>query len=210
MISQLTGLIVEIQSDHLVLDVNGVGYEVMCSLNTLASVQVSRTEKSQTFYIYTHVREDLLQLFGFESRMEKQLFLSLLRVNGVGPKSALAVLSGATCEQIMEMIEAGDAKALARLPKLGKKTAEQIVLTLKGQLVWASADESGAASGSAKKGSKTSLVAKTGVSAEISSALVNLGFRPQDVDQVVRGLGSKMDFEEGVRQGLQLLTQAQT
>jgi Holliday junction DNA helicase RuvA len=191
MIAQLKGTVIEVNSDHLVMDVNGVGYEVLASVSTLAAM----SSGVHTIFIYTHVREDQLVLFGFENKTEKQLFLSLLKVNGIGPKSALAILSGASCEQILAMIEAGDAKALSRLPKLGKKTAEQIVLTLKGKLVLT------------ESASLASRLAPQSTSTQISSALINLGFRPQDVDHVVRGLGSDIDFEEGVRLGLQQLGQ---
>lgn len=134
MIGYLKGRCVYLDQESVILEVQGVGYEVYCSLGTLSELSASMQEEV-VFWIYTHVREDQLQLFGFLTKEEKNLFLSLLKVNGVGPKSALSILSGARYNQLVEMIESGDAKALSQLPKIGKKTAEQIILSLQGKLV---------------------------------------------------------------------------
>lgn len=192
MIASLKGRLLSADLDEIIVDVLGVGYEVACSSPTLSDLQTSIGEEVH-LWIYTHVREDAFQLFGFLQKAEKQLFTSLLKVNGVGPKSALSILSGARAEQILEFIEAGDAKALSSLPKVGKKTAEQIVLTLQGKLVKVE---------SVGKGK----VLKPTVHKDISSALVNLGFKPQLVEQFVGDLPKETTLEEGVRKGLQTLT----
>lgn len=192
MIASLKGRLLSADMDEVIIDVLGVGYEVACSSLTLADLQSSLGEEIH-MWIYTHVREDAFQLFGFLHKLEKQLFTSLLKVNGVGPKSALSILNGARAEQIMEFIEAGDAKALSSLPKVGKKTAEQIVLTLQGKLVKIETLGRG----------KTM---KPSVHKDISSALVNLGFKPQLVEQFVGDLPKETSLEEGVRKGLQTLT----
>lgn len=191
MIASLRGKLLSADLDEVIVDVLGVGYEVACSSPTLSDLQSSIGEDVH-LWIYTHVREDVIQLFGFLQKMEKQMFISLLKVNGVGPKSALSILSGARVEQIQEFIEAGDVKALSSLPKLGKKTAEQIVLTLQGKLVKLEA------SGKVK--------VKNSIHKDISSALVNLGFKPQIVEQFVGDLPKETTLEEGVRKGLQTLT----
>ncbi|MEZ0393058.1 MAG: Holliday junction branch migration protein RuvA [Pseudobdellovibrionaceae bacterium] len=210
MIAQLKGFILEVTPEHAVLDVNGVGYELVCSLNTLAELQAdlmggtgatAKPSKPVQVYTYTHVREDVLQLFGFATKTEKQLFTTLLKVNGIGPKMAINILSGASVDQILVMIEAEDVKALSKLPKVGKKTAEQMVLTLKGKLV---IHEPEAAQ---KKTSATGKQLSLSHS-EIHSALVNLGFRPQDVDKVVSQLPKEIDLQEGIRQGLSALSGA--
>ncbi|MGZ3727534.1 MAG: Holliday junction branch migration protein RuvA, partial [Pseudobdellovibrio sp.] len=128
MIGFLEGIVFDVSSDSFILNVNGVGYDISAPLQTLNDVQVLLGQKMKV-WIYSHVREDAFQLFGFLTKPEKEFFMQLLKVNGVGPKSALSVLSGAPVAQIQEWIEASDAKALSSLPKVGKKTAEQIILT---------------------------------------------------------------------------------
>lgn len=208
MIAQLKGFLIEVTPESAILDVNGVGYELTCSLNTLAELQAdmmggagatAKPSKPVQVYTYTHVREDVLQLFGFSSKTEKQLFTTLLKVNGIGPKMAINILSGGTVEQILAMIESEDVKALSKLPKVGKKTAEQMVLTLKGKLVIQEPET---------PAKKSVSLAKTlaGTHKEIHSALVNLGFRPQDVDKVISQMPKEVDLQEGIRQGLSALS----
>ncbi|WP_413612361.1 Holliday junction branch migration protein RuvA [Bdellovibrio sp. HCB-110] len=189
MIGYLRGKIIEVLNDTALIDVQGVGYEIHASSNTLIDLQ-SLLGKDIIVWIHTHVREDALNLFGFHSKEEKNLFLSLLKVNGVGPKMALSILSGGRPAQIQEMIEAGNAKGLSSLPKVGKKTAEQIILTLKGKLV--SIEET--------------IKGKSEAHTQITSALLNLGYKSQLVDQFVSTLPTDMSLEEGVRKGLQTLS----
>ncbi|MBK9323568.1 MAG: Holliday junction branch migration protein RuvA [Bdellovibrionaceae bacterium] len=193
MIGYLKGQLVEISPEAALLDVGGVGYEVLGSANTLSDLQ-SYYGKEVILWVHTHVREDAFQLFGFVSKEEKNLFLSLLKVNGVGPKMALSILSGCRVEQLCNMIEGGDAKALSTLPKVGKKTAEQIILTLKGKLVLLEKNEGGVK----KKAPQ--------VHTEITSALLNLGYKPLAVEQFVSSLPKDFDVEEGVRKGLAALS----
>lgn len=189
MIGYLRGKIIEVMSDSALIDVHGVGYEVHSSSHTLEDFQ-NLLGKDIIVWIHTHVREDALTLFGFHSKDEKNLFLSLLKVNGVGPKMALSILSGGRPAKIQAMIEAGDAKALSGLPKVGKKTAEQIILTLKGKLVTIEED--------AKVKSETLT--------QITSALLNLGYKSQHVDQFVATLPQDISIEDGVKKGFQTLS----
>lgn len=202
MIARLVGYPVEVSTDHVILDVGGVGYELFCSQGTLAEVASlpgGEEREKLLLHVYTHVREEALQLFGFASRREKALFLALLKVNGIGPKVALQALSGASVEQILQMIDQGDVKALTKLPKIGKKMAEQIVLTLRGQLVMDNKAESQTVT--------TAVVApQVTQQRELSSALVNLGFRWQDVDQAVRNLPKDLDWDESLRRALAALS----
>ncbi len=191
MIGYLRGKIIEVMNESALIDVHGVGYEINASIHTLEDFQTLLGNEI-IVWIHTHVREDALILFGFHSKEEKRLFLSLLKVNGVGPKMALSILSGGRPAQIHELIEAGNAKGLSALPKVGKKTAEQIILTLKGKLV--SIDE----------GSKT----KSETLTQITSALLNLGYKSQLVDQFVATLPVEVELEEGVRRGFQTLSGA--
>lgn len=189
MIGYLRGKIIEVQPDTAIIDVQGVGYEILASAHTLSDL-TTLLGKEIIVWIHTHVREDALQLFGFHSKDEKNLFLALLKVNGVGPKSALSILSGARVNEIEQMIENGNAKALSSLPKVGKKTAEQIILTLKGKLVSANERQP----------------LQSPVQLQITSALLNLGYKSQHVDQFVAGLSTEISVEEGVRKALQTLS----
>ena len=188
MIAYLQGQVLEVESVSAILNVKGVGYEVACSTHTLEALTEGQMAQ---LYIHTHVREDLIQLFGFNQKLEKQLFLSLIKVNGIGPKMAVQILSAASTKRLAEMIDQGDVKGLTGLPKVGKKTAEQMILSLKGKLVQ---DAPAAAS------------KPSPVRTEVISALVNLGFRLSDVEVVVKGLPEEVDFQTGVREGLSQLT----
>jgi Holliday junction DNA helicase RuvA len=187
-ISFLSGKILEQDSEILTLDVGGVGYELNCSVTTLDFV-FGKTDAK--FFVYTAVREDAITLYAFATAAEKKLFTSLLKVNGIGPKMAIKILSGAPLPKLHEMIENGDVKGLSGLPKVGKKTAEQLILALKGKLVL---DDSIARSRPLKKRD------------EVVSALVNLGFRLQEVEKVLEGLPEDIDLQQGIRQGLQALS----
>ncbi|MES3037055.1 MAG: Holliday junction branch migration protein RuvA [Bdellovibrionota bacterium] len=189
MIGWLQGNIHSIDTESLILEVQGVGYEITLSGLNLADLSF-QDKKTIQLWIYTHVREDQLQLFGFVSPQEKAFFLSLLKVNGVGPKLAMNILSGAPLGQVTASIEAGDSKALSKIPKVGKKIAEQIILTLQGKLV--RVDE-------VQKNLSKNLK-------DIVSALENLGFHPQNVEEFVRGLPNDVSMEDGVRMGLSSLS----
>ena len=188
MIGYLQGRPLRFAADHLILLVQGVGYEVHCSTQSLQDLE------GKTFvevWVHTHVREDAFTLFGFSTEGERALFQSLTKVNGVGPKSALNILSGAPSSQIMQWIEDSNTGALSKLPKIGKKTAEQIVLTLQGKLV--------RSEGSSSAGFRAR--------PQIISALVNLGFRLADVEKVVDQMPVETDLEGGLRRALGALTQ---
>lgn len=188
MIGYLQGRALRTTQDSVILLVQGVGYELTCSQATLTDLDGKAFVE---LWVHTHVREDALQLFGFSTEGEKALFLSLLKVNGIGPKSAINVLSGAPLSNIMQWIEDANVSALSKLPKIGKKTAEQVILTLQGKLVRPGAGE----------GPQRFVVRP-----QIVSALVNLGFRLSDVEQVVDGMSPDTDLESGLRQGLSALT----
>ena len=193
MIALLDGIVFDVGVDHFVLMVNGVGYDISASTQTVADVHILIGQPMKV-WIHSHVREDAFQLFGFLTKSEKEFFLMLLKVNGVGPKMALSIMSGARVSQIQEWIESSDAKALSSLPKVGKKTAEQIILTLQGKLVRIETNAK----------SKASKVPET--HRQISSALINLGFKNQNVDQFIATIGMNVTIEEGVREGLKKLS----
>ena len=188
MIGYLRGQVLSVDADSAVILASGVGYEVDCTPATLAELALNQ---EQDLFIYTQVREDAIQLYGFRSMSEKQLFTSLIKVNGIGPRSAMQILAAGGVEQIVDLINRGDAKGLSSLPKVGKKTAEQIVLTLKGKLV--QVEETSVQQGMTSRSA-------------IVSALVHLGFRLNDVEKVVERMPHDTDLENGVRVGLAALT----
>lgn len=190
MISFLSGQIIDNDEGVLTILCRGVGYEVNCSINTVDDV-VDR--KVVQLWIYTHVREDQLNLFGFSSKVEKKLFLSLTKVKGIGPKMAIQVLSGASLDHIIDAIESKNVKALTALPRVGKKTAEQMILTLQGDLVL-------------EKQKESTQTRAPKPHQEILSALTHLGFRSAEVEEVVFNLPKDVEFEEGVRESLRLLS----
>ncbi len=191
MIGFLRGQIFSASEDGVIVDCNGVGYDVFCTSGTLESLR-GTIGKPGFLWIYTQIKEDGWNLFGFETQFEKSVFMSLIKVNGVGPKVALAALSGASADRVLEMIETEDVKALTQLPKIGKKIAEQIILSLKGKLVRAPKEDDGGQ--------------KVPVRRELSSALINLGFRSQDVERVVAEIPVTSTIEEGLKLGLKHLT----
>ena len=191
MIGFLSGSILEIGTEHLLLDVQGVGYELLCSSNTLT--ELAGEERAQ-LRVYTHVREDAIQLFGFSNIIEREMFQSLIKVTGIGPKMAITVMSATRLEHLTAMVEDGDVAGLTKLPKVGKKKAEQIVLALKGKLVMSDEQQNMKFSGSYR------------ARGEIVSALVHLGFKVNDVEKVVDTFETEIDMQTGVRKGLALLT----
>ena len=196
MIGFLRGEICEVTEETAHVDIQGVGYEIFCSQRSLLHLQ-AHIGTTLKIWTYTHVREDILQLFGFLTAREKLLFLSLLKVNGVGPKGAMNMLSGASVDDIEMWINQGDAKALSALPKVGKKTAEQMILTLKGKLVVIEAKIDAPRAPDLSQEKRT-----------IASALLNLGFRPQRVEEFVKSLPEDITLEQGVRRGLVALAQS--
>lgn len=208
MIAKLKGVLEFKDQETCVIDVSGVGYELTCSLDTLDELAIG---ESTVLEVYTHVREDQIALFGFRSRAEKEFFLALLSVTGIGPKMAIKILSAGSMTAIARAIEGGDAKTLSQLPKVGKKTAEQLVVSLRGKLgaYLQSQDGADGFSGSTRKsGASMPLVSQAPMQSEITSALTHLGFRQQEIERVLVKLQERSEpttLEEGVRFALQFL-----
>lgn len=131
MIAYVKGIITVIQEDAIVVDVNGIGYEIFCA--NPFTFQSSLNEE-KLVHTYQHVREDINALFGFESEDEKYLFTKLISVSGIGPKSAINILGTVNVPQFIQAVEQEDEKFLTQFPGVGKKTARQIILDLKGKL----------------------------------------------------------------------------
>jgi Holliday junction DNA helicase RuvA len=199
MIGWLRGRLVEKHPDRLIVDVGGVGYEVHVPLSTFYTLPEpgARVE----LRIRTHVREDQIALFGFSAALEQQLFDRLIGVSGIGPRLALAVLSGIEPDDLVRAVRAADIARLTGIPGIGKKTAERIVLELKDKLPAGAAPvPAGAAPAPAASDQRADLI----------SALVNLGYQRQAaeraVDAALEALGPGAAFEAALRQALRGLS----
>jgi Holliday junction DNA helicase RuvA len=163
LIASLKGTVLSKKPERIIIDVGGVGYSVAVPLCSIGDIP---DEGSSVFmYIYTHVREDALQLYGFLSEDERKVFATLMGISGIGPKIALAILSGMPVKRFMEAVYGEDIAMLATIPGLGNKTAARLVLELKGRLQSLSVGGQGPSSKMA------------GITADALSALVNLGYR---------------------------------
>jgi holliday junction DNA helicase RuvA len=187
-IAHLRGLLLSKSPNAVVVDCNGVGYELAISVATFTELGSEGSEVK--LHVHTHVREDALALFGFAELTEKRLFEKLLTISGIGPKLAITVLSGINSERLVGAIRAGDHATLTKIPGIGKKTAERVVLELKDKLD----DMVGAAP---ETGAKPSLGA---VADDVLSALVNLGYpRPvaqKAVETAAKDASAAGDFEQ--------------
>lgn len=132
MIGSLRGKLLYKKPDYIIVEVSGVGYQVNVTFNTISILP--EEGKDIFLHIYTHVREDILQLYGFASEDEKKIFITLLGITGIGPKMALNILSGISHNDLLHAIETEDVALLCRIPGLGKKTAHRLILELKGKL----------------------------------------------------------------------------
>jgi Holliday junction DNA helicase RuvA len=173
MIAQLQGTLAHKSPEQLIVDVHGVGYLVLVSLNSF--YRLPEPGKAVRLLVHTHVREDALQLFGFLDQIEKDMFLLLNGVSGIGPRLALNILSGSPLDQLLEALEAGDVVRLVAIPGVGKKTAERLVLELRDKVKQARAARGEAPAGAAG-----------GDLEEAISALVNLGYRRNEAERAAK------------------------
>jgi Holliday junction DNA helicase RuvA len=196
-IAYLRGRISEKQPNRVIVDVNGVGYDVSVPLSTFYGL--GEPGSNVALRIHTHVREDALALYGFATPLEQDLFERLIGVSGIGPRLALAVLSGIEPAELMRAIERGDVARLTSIPGVGKKTSERIVLELKDRLPAARAIA--AADGAAATESAS-------LRDDVLSALLNLGYhRPLAEKAVTSALRTAPDesFERILKQALREL-----
>lgn len=200
MIALLTGRLAFKAPTHLALDVQGVGYEVFIPLSTYYGLP--NLNETTSLSIHTHVREDAIQLFGFLTSQEKEAFVLLTSVSGIGPKLALSVLSSLPVSDLVSAIGAADLEKLATVPGIGKKSAGRIALELKDKLTRldSSANGSSRLSGAGKPDTTFD---------DALSALINLGYRPQDakgaLQQVKKQNPEVMALKELIRDSLKEL-----
>ena len=196
MIGQLRGRLAEKRPNQVLIDVGGVGYLVQVPLSTYAALAELHTEV--TLLIYTHVREDALALFGFVSAREKHFFELLISASGVGPALALKILSGMSVEELVPAIRSSDLVRLTKIPGVGRKTAERIVVELKDKLEAVTIETE-----------KPTLASPAGIEADVVSALVNLGYDERAAEDAAaegkRETGAA-NFETLLRAALQTLS----
>lgn len=187
MIGRLKGILLSKQPPWLMIDVNGVGYELEAPLSTIFDLpEVGREVVLCTHYA---VKEDSVALYGFLREAERSLFRSVQKVSGIGAKIALAVLSGASTDEFARLVQTGDIAALTRIPGIGKKTAERIVVELRDRL--------GALGDAGFVSAMGGAVAKDPIS-EASIALQSLGYKPAEVTRLVRDVAAKEDSAEDI------------
>jgi len=185
MIARLSGRLTQKSVEHLIVSVGGVGYEVHVPLSTFYSIPEEGEELE--LLIYTHVKEDVLKLFGFLTPSEKDLFIKLIGVSGVGPKLALNILSGIESKDLAGAIKKGDIVRLNSIPGVGKKTAERLVLELKDKIRFEDVTS----------GKDTAISPSSGgVFDDALSALVNLGYKKGDVEKTLDTIGRDGDPAE--------------
>lgn len=191
MIGKLTGILTEKQPPHLLLETGGVGYELEAPMSTIYDLP----HLGEKVSLFTHlvIREDAHLLYGFLTRRERESFRQLIRISGIGPRIALAILSGMNSDELVRAIQAEDAAALARIPGIGKKTAERLILELRGKL---GADTAGLPAG---------VVAPVSAQSDIAAALLALGYNEREAAIALKGLPADISVNDGIRQALKSL-----
>ena len=194
MIGSLRGRLIQKTPPMLVVDVQGVGYEVEAPMSTFYQLP----EVGQEIHLYTHlaVRDDAHLLFGFASERERQLFRTLIKVNGVGPKLALTILSGIETDDFIRCIREADVARLTRLPGVGKKTAERLIVEMRDRLrdlhIPDTRTDTSARSGSGASSAEDAV-----------SALIALGYKPQEASRHVHAVAAEgMNSEDIIREAL--------
>lgn len=198
MIGRLTGILAEKQAPALLLDVNGVGYEVDAPMSTFYVLP----ETGQKVTLHTHlvVREDSQTLYGFATEGERSLFRSLIKVNGVGAKLALTILSGVSSQDFIRCVELEDAASLTKLPGVGKKTAERLIIEMKDRIK----DLEGSGGKVVSMPGEIKPVVDNAVEDAVS-ALIALGYKPPEASRMVRAVENNAELasEEIIRLALQ-------
>jgi Holliday junction DNA helicase RuvA len=182
MIGRIKGVLIAKQATELLVDVNGVGYEIQSPMSTIYQLP----ELGQPVLLHTHfvVREDAQLLYGFADLAERSMFRALIKVNGVGPKLALTILSGIEPDDFVRCVRDGDTVALVRLPGVGKKTAERLLVEMKDRLKdWQVDTISVDASG-------VSVVSANSILNDAESALIALGYKPQEASKAIASVNN--------------------
>ncbi|MBX3291313.1 MAG: Holliday junction branch migration protein RuvA [Acidobacteria bacterium] len=197
MIAYLRGNLLEKNANTVIIETGGVGYEVWIPLSTFYDIGDVGTEAE--LRIHTHVREDAIQLFGFKSENEKAIFLLLTSVQGIGPRSAIAMLSGMNADEFAAAVRANDLARLTAIPGIGRKTAERLVIELRDKLSNIGIAATSAAAGGTSSGSAFD---------DALSALVNLGYQRSAAEKALdkaAAEGTEQNVQKLLRRSLQIL-----
>lgn len=196
MIAHLRGKLLTKHPNQAIVETAGVGYDVVISVPTFSDLPAVGSEVS--LHIHTHVREDSIALYGFLRAAEKQLFEKLITVSGIGPKLAITILSGMPADEMVGAIRGNDVARLTRIPGIGRKTAERMVLELRDKLP------------SAGEGQAAAAAASSPVEEDVVSALMNLGYQRASAEKALTAAGrngvASMNFEELFRRSLAVLS----
>ncbi|MBV1880163.1 MAG: Holliday junction branch migration protein RuvA [Pseudomonadales bacterium] len=205
MIGRLHGTLLEKQAPHLLIDVNGVGYEVAAPMTTFYKLP----EVGEKTILHTHfvVREDAQLLYGFSDLADRSMFRELIKVNGVGPKLALTLLSGMDTHTFVNCVNESDVSSLVKLPGVGKKTAERLIVEMRDRLKDWSLVEGASTSDLSGEGAevptKSDQVSRSSAIKEAESALIALGFKGHEANKAVRAANAPgLTSEEIIKQAL--------
>jgi len=207
MIAHLSGTLLSKQATSVIVDVGGVGYEVTIPLSTFYDLEDSGS--AVQLRIYTHVREDTLQLFGFKTIRERELFLKIISVSGIGPKLGITLLSGMSADELIASIRTNDLARLTLIPGIGRKTAERLVIELRekvGALTSAQLEEELSA-----KAAASGEMTQDSVRADALSALLNLGYQRSSAEKALDSAlaeGGDVTVENALRRVLRKLARA--
>ncbi|GGU80790.1 Holliday junction ATP-dependent DNA helicase RuvA [Pseudomonas laurentiana] len=198
MIGRLRGTLAEKQPPHLIVDVNGLGYELEVPMTTL--YRLPKVGEAVTLHTHLVVREDAHLLYGFHEKRERELFRELIRLNGVGPKLALALMSGLEVDDLVRCVQAQDASALVKVPGVGKKTAERLLVELKDRFkAWETAPSLFAL----VPNGPLPVAPVSSAESDAVSALISLGYKPQEASRAVAAVDAKgLSSEELIRRSL--------
>lgn len=191
MIGRLTGLMLEKQPPLVLVDVQGVGYEINVPMSTFYNLPAVGVKV--TLHTYLVVREDVHLLFGFATEAERQVFRQLVKISGVGARTALAILSGLSVSDLHQAVAAQDSRQIIKIPGIGKKTAERLLLELRDKL-------------STSMVGIDSSIPSSKVSGDVLNALLSLGYNDREASWAIKQLPSDVTVSEGIRQALKLLS----
>lgn len=200
MIAQIRGQLIQKNPGWVIVEANGVGFQVHVSLTTF--YDLPEVEQPVRVYTYTHVREDVLQLYGFSTPLEKEIFQILISVSGIGPKLALNILSGIAAPLLIKSIASGDLNRLLSIPGVGRKMGERMILDLRDK--------------AQKLESRVSIPPRTPlptdeISEDIVSALVNLGYKKSQAESAVEKIFQQrpeIKLEEALKESLKVLSKS--
>ncbi|KUJ72939.1 Holliday junction branch migration protein RuvA [Thiomicrospira sp. WB1] len=195
MIGFLTGRLHAKQPPMIQLDVQGVGYELEAPMSTF--YKLGGPGETVTLLTYLHVREDAMLLFGFATQVEKDLFRTLIKVNGIGARMAIGILSSMSAQEFVRCVEQEDATSLTRIPGVGKKTAERLMIEMRDRLK--SWDSEGAASPNVSEPLATASMSNKG---QARAALESLGYKPAQAEKMLAPVAADLTLEEMIRTAL--------